>query len=456
MRIRVTTGEGVDRPIRVPGDKSIAHRWLILSATARGPSRLAHLPPSLDVRSTASCLSRVTLKARPALDLWAANASSWVEGGGSTWNGTSRESSIETLEVEGEGRDGLVESGGRLDCGNSGTSMRLLVGLLSSAPFPSRLVGDDSLSSRPMERVATPLRRMGARIETTDGHAPVVVSGGSLRAVEHRLDVPSAQVKGAILLAGIAADGETVLTEPAATRDHTERALTALGAPVRRDRTTVAVARFQHGGFEASVPGDVSSAAFLIGAAALTGRAITIEGVGLNPSRTAFLAVLERMGVRVETTITGEQLGEPVGRIAVGLDAQLRGTTITEDELPGVIDEVPLLAAVSAHAKGETWFLGAQELRVKETDRLSLLAEGIRSLGGHAAAEADDLVVAGGGLRGGVASSGRDHRLAMAFAVAGVAAEAPCEVDGMEAADVSFPGFVDTLRAAGVGVEVVA
>jgi 3-phosphoshikimate 1-carboxyvinyltransferase len=463
MRIRVSSGqgggEGGDGPVSVPGDKSIAHRWLIFAATARGTSSLAHLPPSLDVRSTASCLSRVTLKARPALDLWASNASSWVEGGGSTWNETSREGSREgstgTLQVEGEGRDALVESRGDLDCGNSGTSMRLLTGLLSSVASPSRLVGDASLSSRPMERVAAPLRRMGARIETTEGHAPVVVAGGSLHGVEHRLDVPTAQVKGALLLAGVAADGVTVVTEPVGTRDHTERALAALGAPVRREGTTVGVTRFQHDGFDGSVPGDVSSAAFLIGAAALSRRALSIEGVGLNPTRTRYLDVLSRMGVRTETVVTDEQLGEPVGRIDVLAGAELRGTTIDEEELPAVIDEVALLAVVAAHASGETWFLGARELRVKETDRLTLLAAGIRSLGGHAAAEADDLVVAGGGLRGGVASSGGDHRLAMAFAVAGVAAEGACEVGGVEAAEVSFPGFVEALRAAGASVEVV-
>jgi 3-phosphoshikimate 1-carboxyvinyltransferase len=455
MRIRVSSGGADGRPLRVPGDKSIAHRWLILATTANGTSRLGGLPPSLDVRSTASCLSRVTFKARPALDLWAEKASAWVEGGGSTWNETSREPPIGALEVEGEGRQGLIEADGDLDCGNSGTSMRLLAGLLSSTRFRSRLIGDASLSARPMERVAAPLRRMGADVETTDGHAPVLVSGGSLRGVEHLLDVPTAQVKAAVLLAGLAADGETVVVEAGPTRDHTERALAALGAPVRSDGATVAVSRFQHGPFEASLPGDVSSAAFLIGAAALSGRELTIEGVGLNPTRTVFLDVLSRMGVRIDTTVAGEELGEPIGRIHVGPHTELSGTTVDEAELPAVIDEVPLLAVVGACAQGETWFLGAHELRVKETDRLSLVAEGIRSLGGHAAAEADDLVVAGGGLRGGVAASGGDHRLAMAFAVAGSAAEAPCEIDGMEAAEVSFPGFVEALSWTGVAVEVV-
>ena len=463
MRIRVTPGgDGEDRvdgvPIHVPGDKSIAHRWLILAATAKGRSRLVGLPPALDVRSTAGCLSRVTLKARPALDLWARNASSGVEGGGSTWNETSRDVSTHpsgaALEVEGEGREGLVEPSTDLDCGNSGTSMRLLVGLLSSGGFRSRLVGDPSLSLRPMERVAVPLREMGAAVNTHDGHAPIDVSGGPLRGIEYRLDIPTAQVKSAVLFAGLAADGTTAVTEPMATRDHTERAFEALGAPVRWGGTTVSVSRFQHEGFSATTPGDVSSAAFLIAAAALTGVELTIEDVGLNPSRLGFLDVLGRMGVVTEITVTGSQLGEPLGVIRVRAAGTLRGTTIPDAELPRVIDEVPVLAMLAACASGETWFLGAAELRLKESDRLGLLAEGIRTLGGHAAAEADDLVIAGVGLRGGAVSSHGDHRLAMAFAVAGAGAAGPCEVDGMEAAEVSYPGFVGALRSVGVRAEV--
>jgi 3-phosphoshikimate 1-carboxyvinyltransferase len=461
MRIRVTPGGGrEDAPgtVAVPGDKSIAHRWLILAATADGRSRLVGLPPALDVRSTASCLAKVTLKARPALDMWARNASSGVEGGGSTWNETSRDGSTDppvgTLEVEGDGRDGLVEPSTELDCGNSGTSMRLLAGVLSSGAFRSRLVGDASLSERPMERVAVPLRGMGADIRTVDGHAPIEISGGALRGIEHRLEIPTAQVKSAILFAGLSADGETVVREPAATRDHTERALEALGAPVHREGTTVSVSRFQHQGFAARVPGDVSSAAFLIAAAVLTGVELTLEDVGLNPSRLGFLDVLARMGVVIEITVSGEELGEPRGRIRVLPTASLRGTTIEAVELPLVIDEVPVLAVVAACAGGETRFHGAGELRLKESDRLALLGEGIRALGGHAAAEADDPAIAGVGLRGGVASSAGDHRLAMAFAVAGAGSDGPCEIDGMEAADVSFPGFLGALRSVGVRGEV--
>ena len=446
MRIRVTPGGRLRGVLHVPGDKSIAHRWLILACTGSSRSRLTGLPGALDVRSTASCLAELTLKARPALDLWARNASSGVEGGGSTWNDTPRGVSNGTLEVEGEGRDGLVEPGAGLDCGNSGTSMRLLAGILATAPFTSRLTGDRSLSTRPMERLAGPLRQMGATVRTTDGHPPLIVTGGRLLGIEHRMEAPSAQVKGALLLAGVQA---------AATRDHTERALDALGAPVRREGLRVGIARFQHEGFEATVPGDPSSAAFLIAAAALSGSEVTIEGVGLNPTRLHFLQVLSRMGVTVETAIAGEQLGEPVGSIHVAPTDALRSTRVEADELPLVIDEVPVLAMLGTHAPGETWFLGASELRVKESDRLAALVAGIRALGGHAAAESDDLVIAGGGLRGGVASSGGDHRVAMAFTVGSLAADRPSEVEGMEAAAVSFPGFVETLRSMGAGIEVV-
>jgi 3-phosphoshikimate 1-carboxyvinyltransferase len=455
MRIRVIPGGRLQGTARVPGDKSIAHRWLILACTASSRSRLTGLPGALDVRSTASCLAELALKARPALDLWARNASSGVEGGGSTWNDMPRGVSNGTLEVEGQGRDGLVEPRAGLDCGNSGTSMRLLAGILAAASFTTELTGDRSLSARPMERVAAPLRQMGATVRTTDGHPPLVVTGGRLLGIEHRMDVPSAQVKGALLLAGAWASGETFVVEPAATRDHTERALEALGAPVRREGLRVGIARFQHEGFEATAPGDPSSAAFLIGAAALSGSEVTIEGVGLNPTRLHFLRVLSRMGVTIETAVVGEQLGEPVGSIHVAPTDALRSTTVDADELALVIDEVPVLAMLGAHAPGETRFLGASELRVKESDRLTAVAEGIRALGGHAAAESDDLLIAGGGLRGGEASSRGDHRLAMAFTVGSLAADRPSEVEGMEAAAVSFPGFVETLRSMGAAIEVV-
>ena len=236
MLARIQPGGTLRGTARVPGDKSIAHRWLILAATARGASRMVDLPPSLDVRSTASSLARVALKARPALDIWTANAAAGVEPPGSTWNADIEASRYRVLELEGEGREGLHRSVEPLDCGNSGTSMRLLTGLLAAAPFASTLIGDASLSSRPMERVAEPLRRMGADIRTEDGHAPIAIRGGGLVGRRHELALATAQVKGAILLAGLDADAETTVVEPAATRDHTERALAALGGsdPDRR------------------------------------------------------------------------------------------------------------------------------------------------------------------------------------------------------------------------------
>ncbi len=331
--------------------------------------------------------------------------------------------------------------------------MRLLMGVLASAPFAATLDGDASLRTRPMERVAAPLRRMGASVATTEGRPPVTVRGGHLRGIRHQPSVPSAQVKGAVLLAGLDAEGTTTVVEASPTRDHTERALAHLGAPVEVPRPgEVSVSAFRHEGFSGSVPGDVSSAAFLVAAAGLTGGALTLERVGLNPSRTHDLAVMDRMGLHTRTRVSATEVGEPVGELEVLPCAELTGTTVDPEELPLVIDEVPVLAALAAHADGDSWFLGAGELRVKESDRLGGLAETIRSLGGAAAVEGDDLVVAGGGLAGGVGHARGDHRMAMAAAVAGLAARSEVEVEGIDAAEVSFPGFVQTLRALGAAI----
>ncbi len=357
------------------------------------------------------------------------------------------------LIIEGEGRDRLQVPERPLDCGNSGTTMRLLTGVLAASRFSSTLTGDESLRARPMERVAVPLREMGASIRTNHGHPPVDVHGRPLRGISHELAVPTAQAKGAILLAGLAADGWTTVVEPARTRDHTERALRGLGAPLRVEgERTISVSRFQHHGFEAEVPGDVSSAAFLLGAAILTGGELTIRGVGLNPTRTHFLSVLDRMGVGTESRATGEELGEPVGQLFVAHVAGLRGTEVTAGELPLVIDEVPVLVALAAHADGATRFAGGTELRAKESDRLAGVAEMIRDLGGRARLEGEDLVVQGGGLAGGRTSARRDHRLAMAATVAALGARAECEIDGMEWSEVSFPGFLSALSALGARV----
>jgi 3-phosphoshikimate 1-carboxyvinyltransferase len=244
-----------------------------------------------------------------------------------------------------------------------------------------------------------------------------------------------------------------VVEEPARTRDHTERALGHLGAPVRVEGSRGSVEAFQHEGFSARIPGDVSSAAFLVAAAAVTGRPLTVRGVGLNPSRTHLLEVLGRMGVRTRAEVERSELGEPVGTLEVEATDRIAGTTVAEGELPLLIDEVPVLAFLAAHAAGDTWFLGAGELRVKESNRLDGVADAIRSLGGAAGVEGNDLVIGGGGLRGGRVSSGGDHRMAMALAVAALGARGPVTVDGMEAADVSFPGFVRTLASLGAGIE---
>jgi 3-phosphoshikimate 1-carboxyvinyltransferase len=330
--------------------------------------------------------------------------------------------------------------------------MRLLCGVLASAPFGSDLVGDESLSARPMERVATPLNAMGAQVRTIEGHAPVRVEGGPLRGIDHAVPVPSAQVKGAVLLAGLAAEGATTVREPAATRDHTERALSELGAPIEREPGAVTVHRFQHDGFEGEVPGDPSSAAFLVAAAALAGGALRIRGVGLNPTRLAFLGVLGRMGVRTTLVPEREELGEPVGTIEVEPAGELAGTVVGERELPLVVDEVPVLALLAAFASGGTRFAGAGELRTKESDRLGGVVAAIRALGGEASVEGDDLVLAGGGLRGGVAAAAGDHRMAMALSIGGLRTPEPISVEGVEVAEVSFPGFLDTLS--GLGVEI--
>ena len=356
--------------------------------------------------------------------------------------------------LEGYGRASLHPADAPLDCSNSGTTMRLLAGVLASAPFPTELRGDASLHARPMERVALPLRAMGADVRTTDGHPPLAVRGGRLRGIEHRTEVPSAQVKSAVLLAGLAAEGSTTVREPAPTRDHTERALAALGAPVSFEPGLASVRAFEHEGFAAAVPGDVSSAAFLVGAAVLTGAALEIEGVGLNPTRTRFLEVLARMGASLGSRIEREELGEPIGTLEVEPGPRLVGTTIDADELPLVIDEVPVLAVVAANASGPTRFRGGAELRLKESDRLGGLAEAIRVLGGAAELEGDDLIVGGGGLAGGEADARGDHRMAMALAVGALGARGPVSVRGIEAAEVSFPGFERLLVSLGARIEV--
>jgi len=327
--------------------------------------------------------------------------------------------------------------------------MRLVAGVLAGQEGRFELVGDASLSSRPMERIAEPLRRMGARIETTDGHAPLVVEGGRLAPIDYELPVASAQVKSAVLLAGLYADGaDTTVVEPVATRDHTERMLERAGARIHRGPKSVTVhpaERLELGSIE--VPGDFSSAApLLVAAAIVPGSDVTVHDVGLNPGRTGLLDVLERMGARVAVYNRRSVAGEPVGDVQVQ-SSELVGAKVTAAEVPSLVDELPLFAVAASHARGESIVLGAGELRVKESNRIESVVEELRRIGAHIRATPDGFVIRGvpARLRGGVVHSHGDHRLAMVGAVAGIASREGVDLEGAEAVEVSFPGFYDLL-----------
>jgi 3-phosphoshikimate 1-carboxyvinyltransferase len=356
------------------------------------------------------------------------------------------------VTIEGGTVDALTEPGAVLDCGNSGTSMRTLAGLVAGRPFLTVLSGDASLVERPMARVVEPLRAMGAHVDGRAGGtlAPLVVRGGGLRGCAHELEVASAQVKTALVLAGLQADGVTEITEPTPSRDHTERMLAALGAPVvRMDDTTIRVRAGAPAPFDAAVPGDPSSAAFWVVAAAVTpGSDVTVEGVDCNPTRLAFVDVLRRMGASITVEVSGETLGEPVGTIRV-LASPLAATTIGGAEIPLVQDEVPALAVAAAFADGITEIRDAGELRVKESDRIATVAALLRELGVGVEPTADGLVVEGGHPRPARLHGHGDHRIAMAGAVAGLACDGETVVDGWRAADVSYPEFAGDLAALG-------
>jgi len=446
--------------VRVPGDKSISHRSLTFAALAEGESRVAGLAPGGDVRSTARCLAQLGV---PVL-----------RGDGTPWTGKTppqrppgsaalpeRDSDMEDDDaiILGQGLSGLREPVERLDCGNSGTTIRLLTGVLAGAGIEATLIGDESLSRRPMERVARPLRQLGAEIETTHGKPPVIVRRGHpLRAAAVASDVASAQVKSAVLLAGLFAEGETSFTEPGKSRDHTERLLRTMGAAVVQRGTTVSVrgpANLR--GIALDVPGDLSSAAFLVAAALVApeGSTLSLEHVGVNPTRAGFLDALAMFGARIQLEL-GESGGpEPVAKLTVGAQ-KLRGAELDGDLILRAIDEVPILAVLGALAEGETVIRGAQELRVKESDRIAQMAAGLRGMGGRVEELPDGLrIEGGGGLHGGAAiDAAMDHRIALAFSVAALGAREACCISGAEWADISFPGFYVLLRSLGAEVEI--
>lgn len=415
--------------VRVPGDKSISHRALVLASLAEGVSQIENWLPGRDCLATLRCLESLGVPIHRAGD---------------------------SLRVEGRGLHGLRPPAGPLDCARSGTTMRLLAGLLAGQPFQSVLTGDQGLNRRPMERVAQPLRRMGARVETTEGHGPLTVqgpaaSGRRLRGGTFALPVASAQVKSAILLAGLYADGPVTVSEPGSSRDHTERLLRWLGVDLRVDEGAITLhPPRQLPPFFLRIPGDLSSAAFLLVAACLTpGSVVTVEDVGLNPTRTGLLDVLRAMGAEVGVEQTHAAGPEPVGAITARA-SRLDGVEIAGSTVVRMIDEFPVLAVAATQAHGRTVVRDAAELRVKESDRIAAIVSELRHLGARIEPLPDGFVVEGPfPLRGGVVDSHGDHRLAMALAIAGLVAQEPVTIRGAEWIEDSFPGFVDRLKEIG-------
>lgn len=422
-----------DRPLTgetsVPGDKSISHRAVILGSLAQGETRVTNLLEGEDVLCTVAAFRAMGIQ---------------VE-----------RSPTGEYRIHGRGLDGLSEPKDVLNLGNSGTSMRLLTGLLASQPFFSVLTGDASLRSRPMGRVIHPLSRMGARIHGRGQgrFAPLAIQGGELIPMAHHSPVASAQVKSALLLAGINAAGATSVTEPALSRDHTERMLAAFGARVTRDGLQVTVEGWPDlVGQEIAVPGDISSAAFPLAAALLIpGSHLTLTGVGVNPTRTGILDLVAAMGGRVTQTNPRLVGGEPVADLEVCY-SELRGITVDPDLVPRAIDEFPIFFVLAALASGETVVRGAAELRVKESDRIAMMAANLQRLGAAVTEFPDGLRIVGQpqGLTGGVTlDSGTDHRVAMSLLVAGLTCHLPVTVTRCDAIQTSFPGFVALMQSLG-------
>jgi 3-phosphoshikimate 1-carboxyvinyltransferase len=432
-RYRVDPGGTVSGTLTVPGDKSISHRALMLGAIADGTTDISGFLAGEDCLATARALAALGVS---------------IDGLGGT-----------QVRVHGVGSEGLRESAAALDLGNAGTAMRLMMGLLAPQRFCSTLVGDSSLMRRPMERVAVPLRLMGAQITTQEGRPPVKIRGTpQLRAITYELPVASAQVKSAILLAALAADGRTRITEPAPSRDHTERMLSAFGVEVLHDGRTLAMQGGQQlTATEVAVPADFSSAAFFIVAGCLAAtRPLLITNVGINPTRTGLIDMLQRMGadIRLHTrTPDGRPDAEPVADIEVRASA-LHGITVPEGLVPLAIDEFPVFFIAAACATGETVVRGAHELRVKESDRLAATAAGLEVLGIEHQLMPDGLWLRGAeSFGGGLIDSRGDHRIAMAFAVAALKARAPIEIDDVANVATSFPGFLGAARASGLQIQ---
>ena len=436
-RLTIHTEAPLHGRVRVPGDKSISHRALLLGALAEGTSQVSGFLPCGDCLATMACLRALGVE---------------IE----THNQTA-------LTIHGRGLRGLRKpTGGEhsrtatpLNCGRSGTTMRLLAGILAGQPFESALSGDEQLLHRPMRRIVDPLRRMGAEIEDVDGHAPLTIRGRRLYGCDHSLSIASAQVKSALLLAGLFADGPTTIHQPGPARDHTERMLAGMGAAIETNGLTVTLSPTTSlSSFSLRVPGDISSAAFpLVGAALVPGSEVTIEGMGINPTRTGLLDVMRAMGA--EITLADEREGESEALADVTVRAtELRAVEIGGDTVVRMIDEFPVLAVVATQAHGTTVVRDAAELRVKETDRIATIVAGLRALGARIQALPDGFIVEGPTpLHGGVVDSRGDHRLAMALAVAGLVAEGAVVVENAECIDDSFPGFAELMQKVGAAYD---
>jgi 3-phosphoshikimate 1-carboxyvinyltransferase len=409
--------------IAVPGDKSISHRAVLLAALGDGQTRIGGFGRSADTEATIGAVRALGVQVD--------------------------ELDVDTLLVHGVGLRGLRAPSHPIDCANAGTLVRLLAGILAGQEGQEfELIGDESLSARPMSRIAEPLRRMGAGIETDDGRLPLGIQGRPLQGITYELPVASAQVKSCVLLAGLYAKGETTVVEPMPTRDHTELLLQTSGVRVSRGPRSATVwpaERLELG--ELQVPGDFSSAApFVLAATLLSGSELHVHGINLNPRRTAFLEILERMGARITVYNRRRIAGEPAGDLDVR-HAALVGTTVAGDEVPLAIDELPLFALAAAFARGDSVLRGAAELRAKETDRIEATVDGLRALGAHIRATSNGFRIRGvpARLRGGTMSSRGDHRIAMLAAVAGLNSREGVKVEGAEAVSVSFPDFFDLL-----------
>lgn len=417
--------------VGLAGDKSISHRYALLAALATGRTTIHQYSLGADCGATLSCLEALGVAIR-----------------------RHRGDAGLTVEIDGHGLRGLRAPGAPLDAQNSGTTMRLMAGVVAAHPFTSTLIGDASLTRRPMGRVIVPLEQMGARIDSHEKKPPLTIHGAALRAIRYRTEVPSAQVKSAVLLAGLQAEGRTVVEESAATRNHTELALRAFGAQVDVANNTVAVEGGQtlRGG-EFLVPGDISSAAFWLAAAAsMPGSDVEIHNVGLNPTRTALLGLLRRAGAVIDEHVEREAGGELSGRVRVR-SGDPRPLILGAEDVPYVIDEIPALAAWASHG-GELHVTGAAELRVKESDRISSLVRGFQALGADVEEFPDGFHLRGSRqLHGGEADAMGDHRLAMAFAIAALGAAAPSVINGADSVAISYPEFFKTLESLSGGPE---